>query len=43
MIRLYTYTNISMQKPLYYANIYQYKRRYNSGAVAESLLHRNYI
>ena len=35
------YTNISMQTPLYDAQTYQYKLRYNSGEVTESLLNNN--
>ena len=30
-----TYTNITMQTPLYDAQTYQYKHRYSSGAVSE--------
>ena len=38
-----TYTNISMHKQLYDAQIYQYKHIYNSYEVEESVLNRKYI
>ena len=37
------WTNLSIQKHVYYAQKYQHKERYNEGSVKELLMHRKNI